>query len=67
MNPELKEQNRSGVTKGARRQVESPLGIKDTDKNLSKEKQNSAKILHHSPRSLKKGMRLDGSLWLSQW
>ena len=42
------------------RQVEIPLGLKDPEKNLSKEKRNSAKILGRSPRVPKKRMRLGG-------
>ena len=34
--------------------------MKDPEKNLSKEKQNSAKILGCRPRGPKKRMRLDG-------
>lgn len=42
------------------RQVGIPLGLKDPEKNLSKEKRNSAKILGRSPRVPKRRMRLDG-------
>lgn len=42
------------------RHVRIALGLKDPEKNLSKEKRNSAKILGHSPRVPKKRMRLDG-------
>lgn len=42
------------------RQVGIPLGMKDPEKNLSKEKRNSAKILGCRPRVPKKRMRLDG-------
>ena len=38
----------------------SPLGIKNPEKSLSNEKQNSATILGHSPKVPKKRMRPDG-------